>query len=215
MKKPNVHDLIFESGMKSFHKKGFNACSVQDITEVAGVPKGSFYNHFPSKEVLAAEIVDRYRDNSETGKILADQSRPPTQRLRDYFSTINQRFSKGRFVRGCLLGNFGVELADQSEMIREHTVAAFERWTADVAAVVEEAQAAGEMSQEFSAIELAAFLLNSWEGAVMRAKIDKTADSLDTFMRLAFRQCAATEPSNPPTSTRSAKRIPAASKKTV
>ncbi|WP_394779317.1 TetR family transcriptional regulator C-terminal domain-containing protein [Undibacterium sp.] len=194
MKKPNVHDLIFDSGMKSFHKKGFNACSVQDITELAGVPKGSFYNHFPSKEVLAAEIVDRYRDNSEAGKILADQSRPPTQRLRDYFASINQRFSKGKFARGCLLGNFGMELADQSELIREHTAAAFENWTTEVAAVVEEAQAVGEMSLEFSARELASFLLNSWEGAMMRAKIDKSGDALDSFMRLAFRQCAAAEP---------------------
>ncbi|GGC90140.1 TetR/AcrR family transcriptional regulator [Undibacterium terreum] len=186
MKKQNVRDLIFEAGMNSFHGMGFNACSVQDITSAAGVPKGSFYNHFDSKEALGAEIVDRYRENSKLAVLLADQSVAPGRRLQEYFTALNQRYGKSQFARGCLLGNFGMELSDQSELIREHTAAAFAQWSSELESVVAEAQAAGEMPDELSAAELASFLLNSWEGAVMRAKIDKSRTPLDIFMKFAL-----------------------------
>ena len=60
MAKPNVKEKLIEAGLKTLLAGGFNGVGVQEITDAAGVPKGSFYNHFDSKETLGAEIVERY-----------------------------------------------------------------------------------------------------------------------------------------------------------
>ncbi len=49
MARHSVKEQIVEAGLKTFHEKGFNGCGVQEITSNAGVPKGTFYNHFESK----------------------------------------------------------------------------------------------------------------------------------------------------------------------
>ena len=84
--KPNVRDQLLDTGLQLLHERGFNATSVQDITEAAGVPKGSFYNHFESKEDLGAEVVLRYLESSnETQAVLRDPELSPHARLRKYF----------------------------------------------------------------------------------------------------------------------------------
>ena len=70
MARLNVREQLLSAGLDTLHRRGFNATSVQDITEAAGVPKGSFYNHFESKEALGAEAVVRYRETSEAWKAL-------------------------------------------------------------------------------------------------------------------------------------------------
>jgi len=88
MARLNVREQLLSVGLDTLHRKGFNATSVQDITEAAGVPKGSFYNHFESKEALGAEAVVKYRETSETWKALRalrDTKAAPLTRLRKYF----------------------------------------------------------------------------------------------------------------------------------
>src|SRR5262249_24318548 len=60
--RPGLREQLLAAGLATFHERGFNATSVQDITDAAGAPKGSFYNHFESKEALAAEAVRRYAE---------------------------------------------------------------------------------------------------------------------------------------------------------
>ena len=60
MARPDVRERLLDAGVEIFHRCGFNGCGVQEITEAAGVPKGSFYNHFVSKEALGAAVLDRY-----------------------------------------------------------------------------------------------------------------------------------------------------------
>src|SRR3984885_9075490 len=119
MSRPDTREQIIAAGMKCLVEKSFNAVGVQDITDAAGVPKGSFYNHFESKEALGAEIVDRYGRNNPRRAALSDTSLPPLPRLRAHFERLNESFASESFGRGCLLGNFSAELAGQSQMIRE------------------------------------------------------------------------------------------------
>jgi TetR/AcrR family transcriptional regulator, transcriptional repressor for nem operon len=79
---------------------------VQEITDAARVPKGSFYNYFESKEALGAEIVERYGMNNTRRAILLDKNVQPLQRLRRHFNALNDTFINSKFERGCLLGNF-------------------------------------------------------------------------------------------------------------
>ena len=119
MSKPNFRDQILTAGLKALHSRGFNATSVQDITEAAGVPKGSFYNHFASKEDLGAAVVEQYTlRTAKRRAILADVRLAPMARIRSYFEAM-VALPKYPGAPGCLLGNFGAELSNQSPAIRE------------------------------------------------------------------------------------------------
>src|ERR1700677_4077550 len=99
MARPNVRQKIVDAGLKVLIQKGFNGSAVQDITAAAGVPKGSFYNHFESKEALGAEIVDRYGRNNPRRATLADVSLPPLRRLRAHFERLNESFTGAHYGR--------------------------------------------------------------------------------------------------------------------
>jgi len=188
MARPNVRQKIIDAGLKVLVEKGFNGCGVQDITEAAGVPKGSFYNHFESKEALGAEVVDCYGRDNPRRAALADTSVSPLQRLRAHFNRLNERYTSARFRRGCLLGNFSAELADQSQLIRERLADLYLAWSTDIAAVIAEAQAAGSIASKTPAADLGAFLLDAYEGALLRARVEKSGRALDRFMKVAFTQ---------------------------
>ena len=188
MARHNVREQIVEAGLKVLIDKGFNGCGVQDITQTAGVPKGSFYNHFESKEALGAEVVERYGRNNPRRAGLADKSVPALERLRAHFERLNQNYAAAGFGRGCLLGNFSAELADQSPLIRKRLADLYAAWSTDIAAVIAEAQAAGSISANTPAADLAAFLLDAYEGALLRARVEKNGRAFDRFMSVAFTQ---------------------------
>ncbi len=134
-------------------------------------PKGSFYNHFESKDALGVEVVEHYAaKGAERRQALVGGTGAPLARLRAYFKTLNQLGPATGFSRGCLLGNFSAELSSQSADIRAALDEALADWTKDIAQVIAEAQKAGDVRRDIPAATLAAFLLNAWEGAVLRSR---------------------------------------------
>lgn len=187
MARPSVREELLTAGVSVLHRRGFNASSVQDITDAAGVPKGSFYNHFDSKETLGAAAVVRYAQRSQAYlAVLHDKKLPPLARLRKCFEGLNRLAASNHFCSGCLLGNFGAELSDQSGLIRSRVAQAFAAWAETIAGVIAEAQAAGSVAKDFPPETLAGFCLNAWEGALLRAKVDKSGQPLDQFMSVSF-----------------------------
>jgi TetR/AcrR family transcriptional regulator, transcriptional repressor for nem operon len=182
----DTKERIAKAGLKTLLVRGFNGVAVQEITEQAGVPKGSFYSHFESKEALVVEIIERYEMDSKRRALLLDKAVHPVDRLRTHFEKLNASFIKSKFRRGCLLGNFSAELANQSEMIRNSLVKFFDCWTKDIEAAIEDAQARGAISSDRSAHDIAAFLLDAYEGAVLRARVERSQVPFDRFMKLTF-----------------------------
>jgi TetR/AcrR family transcriptional regulator, transcriptional repressor for nem operon len=188
MSRPNTREQILQAGMACLIERGFNAVGVQDITDAAGVPKGSFYNHFESKEALGAEIVARYGDSETRREILTNASVPPMQRLRRHFERISSRFEDSHFTRNCILGGLSAELANQSEPIRESLRKLYVQWTKDLEAVISEAQEKGEITTKTKASDIAALLLDAYEGALLRARVERSRKPFDRFMKFAFGQ---------------------------
>jgi TetR/AcrR family transcriptional regulator, transcriptional repressor for nem operon len=186
MPRPNVREKLIEAALETLLAGGFNGVGVQEIADAAGVPKGSFYNHFDSKETLGAEIVERYGMNNTRRGILLDKKVPPLRRLRTHFKALNDMFINSKFERGCLLGNFSAELANQSAVIRNSLAQLFERWTEDLEIAIEDAQSEGAVSSDFKAADIAAFLLDAYEGALLRARVQRDRAPFDRFMKLAF-----------------------------
>src|SRR5580658_1824022 len=120
MPRPSHRDKLLQEGLKVVLAQGYAGASVRDIVHAAGVPQGSFTNHFISKEAFAEEVLDLYfalvRCNIE--KTLRNDSLPPLRRMKAWFDLQIAFLKKAEFRTGCLIGNFSIEASDQSESIR-------------------------------------------------------------------------------------------------
>jgi TetR/AcrR family transcriptional repressor of nem operon len=185
MPRHSVREKIVETALERFQIQGFNGCGVQDITDAAGVPKGSFYNHFKSKEALAIEVLDRYAAGGRFD-LLATPEVPAIDRLKAHFSFFAERIAGWGFERGCLLGNFSTETADSNPAIRAAMADSFERWTGLVAGVIEEARADGAIAERHDPATLARFLVHAFEGAIAGARVARSRRPFDDFFAVAF-----------------------------
>ncbi|WP_420969079.1 TetR family transcriptional regulator C-terminal domain-containing protein [Bradyrhizobium sp. B120] len=183
MAKQDIREKLSAVGLETLHRNGFNGSSVQDIVDAAGVPKGSFYHHFDSKEALGLDAIDRYWGGfGPRLSILTDASHPPIDRLRRYFESLAETLKGWKYQKGCFIGNASAEMADQSPAMRVRLSTVFAGWTRAVELCVQEAQTRGDMSSDLDAAMIASYLLNSWEGAALRAKVEKDSKALDQFL---------------------------------
>lgn len=161
---------------------------MRDICEAARVPLGSFTNHFRSKEEFAKEILDRYFAHTTelVKEALDDKSLAPRERLKRYLDIVSGVLADAKWNRGCLIGDFSLETASHSKLLRERLQAIFQEWRAPFASCIAEAQAAGEIDVTFDAMDLAEFLLASWEGAILRMKVERSPAALDRFKSIVF-----------------------------
>jgi TetR/AcrR family transcriptional repressor of nem operon len=187
MPRPSTREQIIEAGLRRFHSRGYNAAGVKDITDDAGVPKGSFYNHFDSKEALAIVALERYGNGLRIGD-LTEPGSDPLARLRAHFEFLRDLVVKAGLARGCLFGNFGIEVADHSDTIRKAVNDGLHEWARHLAAAIAEAQAAGSVNAGADPAALARFLLNAWEGTLIDVRASQSAKPFDIFFTVAFGQ---------------------------
>ncbi len=167
---------ILESGTKVLSSKGYNGTGVKEIVDAAGVPKGSFYNHFASKEAFVVEALDKLSKETlgEVESQLLDMSKTPQQRLKAFFAANFQYIKTCEYNGGCLFANLCLEMADEIESIRIVTDTYMQRVIKLIADCLVEAKGCSEVSQDCNTLELAAFIFYAWEGTVMQLKASKT-----------------------------------------
>jgi TetR/AcrR family transcriptional repressor of nem operon len=188
MSKPSFREDILAAGLQVMLRSGYEGASVRDICAVAGAPHGSFTNHFRSKEAFAEEVLDRYFAHTKglVKEALGDDSLTPRQRLKRYLDIISGVLADDKWNRGCLIGDLSLETAGQSELLRERLEAIFQEWRAPFASCIAEAQTTGEIDAAFDPVDLAEFLLASWEGAILRMKVERGPAALDRFKNIVF-----------------------------
>src|SRR5262249_27229559 len=120
MARPSLREHLLEAGVRTLWANGYAASGVREIVAVAGAPPRSLTNHFASKEDFACEALDRYFAylSGVVDKALADDGLSATERLRRYLDAITDRLAAAEWARGCMIGNFSLELAAQSERLR-------------------------------------------------------------------------------------------------
>ncbi|MEU1874386.1 TetR family transcriptional regulator C-terminal domain-containing protein [Streptomyces sp. NPDC019793] len=180
MPRPSVRPQLVEAAMECFHERGFNGTGIQDIARTAGIPKGSVYNHFENKEALAGEVLDRYATSRRLG-MLTDEELAPVPRLRAHFEYLAADLEHFSYERGCMFGNFGAELSNQTDLMRGKVDAGLVAWTDAVTRVLEEAREVGDLASVLTPGRLGQFLVDGWEGAVLRAKVTRSRAPLDNF----------------------------------
>ena len=185
-RRKNVKERLTDIGLQLFFSNGYNGTGVKEIVDAAGVPKGSFYAYYPSKEALGAAVIERYWAGATARLEPLDKAAAPEARLRQHFELLNEIVIEQEFRNGCLLGNFSTEVAPGSETMREVLAGVFERWRVRLAAVLQEASKVGGLRDGVDPQIAADFLIASWEGAVLKSKVDRSRRPLDHFQAFAF-----------------------------
>ena len=189
MAKQTTRENLIEVGLRLMHTTGYSATGINQILEAAGVPKGSFYHHFGTKDEFVMEVVRRYAagEMERVGKFLSDSKLPPLKKLRRYFKEMIATYGrKSGPIAGCLLGNLSLEIAGQNAEIRDLLRTAFDCWQEAIANTIREAIAAHELPANAKADLLAALLVNNWEGAQVRAKTEQSDKPLELFLSYSF-----------------------------
>lgn len=184
----DTRELLLRAGLEVLTEKGFSATGIDEILGRAGVPKGSFYHYFASKEAFGLGLIERYGEffARKLDRHLDNRSLPPLARLHAFVDDAKAGMARLGYRRGCLIGNLGQEMGSLPESFRARLKETFEDWQARFSACLKEAQEAGEVARSADTDQLAAFFWIGWEGAVLRAKLEQSARPLEVFAAFYF-----------------------------
>jgi TetR/AcrR family transcriptional repressor of nem operon len=184
----STRDHLIDVGLEIMRKHGYGASGVQEILDAAGVPKGSFYHHFGSKEEYAAAVVERYVAlmGEHSSEVLGNTRQAPLKRLRRYFEDLIGLAGQSSPIQGCLMGSLSLEMAGASPLLQSCLSSNFSGWQAVIASVLREAIEKNDLPKSTRPETLAGFVLNSWEGALLRSQADRSDAPLRDFLHYIF-----------------------------
>lgn len=157
--------------------------------------KGSFYHYFENKDAFGQALITRYADYfaRKLERHFSDTTRAPLARIRDAIADLQAGMARHEFRRGCLVGNLGQEMGSLPEAFRTQLSDVFADWQQRLARCLREAQAGGEIPEHIDCDEAASFFWIGWEGAVLRAKLERRMAPLELFVRHFFAGLHVTE----------------------
>ena len=175
--------VLIRAGVELLTEKGFSATGLDEILKRVGVPKGSFYHYFASKEAFGAALIEAYGASfaARLDRYFLDEAVGPLERLDNFVKAARRNMARHKFRRGCLIGNLGQEMSALPEGFRSLLTEVFSDWQQRTATCLKAAQQAGEISPAIDPDEMATFFWIGWEGAVLRAKLERSAAPLTKF----------------------------------
>jgi TetR/AcrR family transcriptional repressor of nem operon len=183
-----TREALLSAGVVTLTQKGFSATGIDEVLRKVGVPKGSFYHYFKSKEAFGAELIDRYAHYfaAKLDRILLNETRTPLQRMHDFVEDAVVGMQRFNYSRGCLVGNLGQEMGALPPAYRSILLEVFLDWQSRTAACLNAASDAGEINSNLDSNALAEFFWIGWEGAVLRAKLEQSEAPLRNFAKGFF-----------------------------
>lgn len=181
---PNeLRDKLLEKGVALLMEQGYHGTGLQELVQSVGVPKGSFYNYFASKEAFSAEVVKHYIDPfiKQLEHHLHRKDVSADAALRAYFDELIEETQRRDFKGGCLLGNLMGEIGDTSELAQASLREAVHRYRDKLREGIARGQREGIFRNDMDAKDMADFLVNVWQGALLRMKIERSVRPLTQF----------------------------------
>jgi TetR/AcrR family transcriptional repressor of nem operon len=180
----DTREALIRCGVEVLTEQGFMATGIDGILKRVGVPKGSFYHYFSSKEAFGLAVLESYAGYfaRRLDRWLLDTSLSPLERLAGFVQHSKTSMARHHYRRGCLVGNMGQEVSVLPEGFREVLETVFLDWQRRLRACFEAAQQAGELPAHADCDELAAYFWIGWEGAVLRARLVQSDTPLNTFI---------------------------------
>ena len=183
--KINTREKIISKGAQLIHAQGYKATGIQQILDAVGIPKGSFYFYFKSKDDFGCAVIDYFAET--IGEIftiyLCDVRVSPLERLKKLLDYYESAFKKSGATLGCPIGNLSLELADANEALRLRLQSAIEARTAQIESCLEEAKKSRLLSSGLNTADTARFIFHGFEGAILHMKVAKSIEPFRTFRR--------------------------------
>jgi len=198
----DTRDRIIDAGTKAIVAKSYNGCGLSEILGAAGVPKGSFYHYFKSKEGFGVAVIEESANyhSQNLRKYFTDRSKSPVARLITFYTFARDHYDCYGPTRQCLIAKLALETSQLSEPMRAAIKAGYDEWSVIHAKVIREAQAAGEVDSNASPEAIANIIINLWEGATIRMQIDQHIQPLNEFLNVGLPAALPRNSSNHPTS---------------
>lgn len=199
--------LLIRCGTEMLTEQGVNATALDAVLKRVGVPKGSFYHYFASKEAFVAAVVDNYAAYfaKKLDRHFGNPALPPLERLSTFIADACAGMQRHDFRRGCLVGNLGQEVSGLDEPLRQRLEAVFLDWERRLAACLADAFAASRATLPATlpaaasaeappdtattdnvCAALAHAFWIGWEGAVLRGRLQRSTAPMTAFASLFF-----------------------------
>ncbi len=174
---------LLDQGVHLLMTQGYHATGVNEIAKAVNVPKGSFYSYFDSKEAFAAEAISHYIEPfiQLLKQHIERSPEDALAALKNYYAELIVAVAKNGYKGGCLLGNMMGEVGDTSELCNQALKSAVERYRLLQYKALLQAQTQGTVRQDRSAEMMANLLVNNWQGALLRMKIEQSVQPLEEF----------------------------------
>jgi TetR/AcrR family transcriptional repressor of nem operon len=187
--KHHTKEKLLDRGVELFTEQGYHGAGLQDILTSVGVPKGSFYNYFASKEEFGAATIAHYIEPfiQQLDGWLKRPGLDARDALEGYFGELIEELERRRFVGGCLLGNLIGEVGDTSETCRMALKNAVHRYRDKLEEGIERGQQEGVFRTDMGAEAMADFLSDAWQGALLRMKIEQSTRPLEACCKNLLR----------------------------
>jgi TetR/AcrR family transcriptional regulator, transcriptional repressor for nem operon len=188
MARTDTREKIIRKGAELIYAQGFNATGLQQILQAVGIPKGSFYFYFKSKEDFGVAIIDYFNEmiSGIFTRYLNDKKIPPMKRLEKLFEYFESIFQKSGYTLGCPIGNLSLELADTNERLRMHLEGVIERLIAQIESCLKEARRDKSIPAGLNTADTAHFIFHGFEGAVLNMKVVKNIEPFRVFRSCMF-----------------------------
>lgn len=189
----STKERMLNAGLSMLLRHGYNDLGIQAVLKETGMPKGSFYHHFASKEDFALQVVERYMDEVHDGLdgSLGDRSLAPLDRVRKFFESTRDKYHEDGYL-GCMLGGLGQELSGVSPVFQEKIEACLSAIASRIAECMEQAQAKGDLPPGTDPRHMANLVVNCWEGAALRSRLLRDPAPLNSMLDFYFSAVVAT-----------------------
>lgn len=185
-----TRDDIVRAGMEIFTEQGFASTAIDAVLREVGVPKGSFYHYFASKEEFGLAVIDAYALHyaDKLARVFGAATLAPLERFAWFLDEARRAMRKYHYRRGCLVGNLGQEFGCGHEAFADRLKQVLKDWQRHVAGCLREAQARGDIAADVDVKRQAELFWIGWEGAVMRARLERSSRPLELFMEFFLAQ---------------------------
>lgn len=170
-------EIIIQKSADLFHEFGYTNTGINTILKVLEIPKGSFYNFFESKEDLLIHVIRFQLERSKNIFEMATKENYNIEGIKLFFNSFFEMFESMDYKNGCPIGNMILELSDNSEKIRNE----LQTWTSfmetEICKILEHEKFVYLMDNK----SLASFIVATFEGVILKSKLEKNADALEQF----------------------------------
>lgn len=179
-------DLILAKGAAVMTRRGYHGTGVQEIVQAAGIPKGSFYHYFASKEDFALQALEFvYQPRlARYAEALGNTALSPRARILGYYCDLREHFSRQEKAQyHCFIGSLSFEMSELLPAIGQQVEAVLQQSALTLQHCLEQAQQAGELAADEDCANLAAFIANAWQGVLTRLKVGSQTQPVEEFVQ--------------------------------